>query len=114
MVAHLRRPPPTEFRKTVAAVWCSHLLTAQFIDSVLHGTLPPLDLHNIATTGCFKLLHRNRKAFEQISYLTFISVGLSLWGRVDQRAGMIHLPEYSLHIERDCFFPHRGKRPRAK
>ncbi len=29
------RPPPTEFRKTVAAVWCNHLLAAQFIDSVL-------------------------------------------------------------------------------
>lgn len=27
---------PTEFRKTTAAVWCSHLLAAQFIDSVLH------------------------------------------------------------------------------
>ncbi len=43
-----------------------------------------LDLHNIATTGCFQLLHRNRKAFEQISYLKFISVRLSLRGRVDQ------------------------------
>ncbi len=36
MVAHLRRPPSTESRKTVAAVWCGHLLAAQFIDSVLH------------------------------------------------------------------------------
>ena len=41
-------------------------------------------LYNIATIGCFKHLHRNRKAFEQISYLRFISVRLSLRGRVDQ------------------------------